>query len=349
MKTIGVALASYGMSGQVFHGPLIQENPGFRMVSILERSKNLSSSRYPGIRIERDYKALLNNDEVELIIVNTPDPFHYEMSLQALEAKKHVVVEKPFVLDSNKGLELIELARKKDVLLSVFQNRRWDGDFLTIREILRKGLLGRLVEYEAHFDRYRNFIRENTWKENPKMSSGTLFNLGSHLIDQALVLFGNPMHVTADVRIQRTGGNINDAFTVWLGYQGIKVTLKASYLVREPGPRYLLHGTEGSYLKYGIDPQEENLKDGHLPEGENWGKEPESNWGILNTGVKDKPYRGKYRTLQGDYRIFYQNIYGAIREGKKLSVPAEDANRVIKVIEAAQESSHSGKRVQFTG
>ncbi len=343
MKKIGVGLASFGMSGQVFHAPLLSVHPGFEIISILERTRSLSREKYPEVKIVRKYSELLANGNIELVVVNTPDSFHYEMAREALEEGKDVILEKPFVLDSRQGDELIALAANRGCLLSVFQNRRWDGDFLTIREILGKGLLGRLVEYEAHFDRYRNFIQENTWKEDPASGTGLIYNLGSHLIDQALVLFGKPAYVTADIRIQRTGGKVDDAFTLWLGYPEVKVTLKASYLVKEPGPRYILHGTEGSFLKHGIDPQEEALKKGDLPGGPGWGAVPEENWGRLNTEIG--PYSGPYKTLPGNYGAYYENIYRVMTGQADLAVTAAQANMVIRVIEAAVKSSQSGDRV----
>lgn len=346
MKKIGVGLASFGMSGQVFHGPLLKVNPAFRMVSILERSKNLSAGIFPGSRIVRSYDELLSDPDIELLVVNTPDTLHYEMADAALRAGKHVVIEKPFVHESRQGTALIELAARKRLVLSVFQNRRWDGDFLTIRKILDEGLLGELVEYEAHFDRFRNFIPANTWKE-AEVSGSTLYNLGSHLIDQALVLFGKPEYVYADIRTLRPGGAIDDAFTLMLGYSGAKVTLKSSYLVREPGPRYYLHGTHGSYLKYGIDPQEDDLKNGDLPDREGWGAEEESGWGVLNTVLEGREFEGKIETLPGCYTRYYDDIAMAIVKGTVPQVTAEDANLVIKVIEAAMESNSSGSRINL--
>jgi scyllo-inositol 2-dehydrogenase (NADP+) len=343
MKKIGVGLASYGMSGEVFHAPLLSVHPGFEIVSILERTRSRSRERYPEVQIVRDYHDLLGDDRIDLVVVNIPDRFHYEMAREALEQGKDVILEKPFVLDSREGDELISLAAERGCLLSVFQNRRWDGDFLTVREIMKKGLLGRLVEYEAHFDRFRNYIQENTWKEDPASGTGTLYNLGSHLIDQALVLFGPPEHVNADIRIQRSGGMVDDAFTLWLGYPEVKVTLKASYLVREPGPRYMLHGTEGSFLKYGIDPQEEALKKGDPPGTPGWGTDPPSGWGRLNTEIG--PHDGPYETLPGNYGDFYENIYQTLTGKADLAVTAAQANMVIRVIEAAWESNRTGQRV----
>ncbi len=344
MNKIGVGLASFGMSGQVFHGPLLLVNQSFEIKAILERSKENSKKLFPNARIVRTYEELLKDKSIALIIVNTPDPYHYEMTLAALTAGKSVVVEKPFVQDSRKGQELIELAKKNGLLLSVFQNRRWDGDFLTIRKILDEGRLGRLVEYEAHFDRFRNFIQENTWKEENGAGS-TIYNLGSHLIDQAIVLFGKPENVFADIRILRPGGAIDDAFTLLLAYREIKVTLKSSYLIREAGPRYYLHGTEGSYLKYGIDPQEEALKKGKLPCGDDWGKESKSEWGILNSKAKDRPFNGNYETIPGRYTDYYDDIAQAMREGNAPNVTADQANLVIRVIEAAKKSHKTGKRI----
>ena len=263
-------------------------------------------------------------------MVNTPDSTHYNYTSRALEAGKHVVVEKPFTLKYHQAMDLIELADKKGLTLSVFHNRRWDGDFKTVRAILSEQLLGRLVEYESHYDRYRNYI-----------------NLGSHMIDQALVLFGKPEQVFADIRHFRTGTKVDDNYEVWLKYPGVKVSICGSYLVREPGPRYILHGTNGSFLKWGIDPQEEALKEGKMPVGESWGKEDEENWGLLHTEINGQTYRGKYETLAGDYPAYYDNIYDVLRNGAKPEVSGEEAALVIKVIEAAYNSCRTLKAVKI--
>jgi scyllo-inositol 2-dehydrogenase (NADP+) len=355
MGKTGVGIASYGMSGEIFHAPLVHIHPGFEIISILERTKERSRERYTDAKIVRTYREMLEDSRIELVIVNTPDFLHYEMARDALLAGKHVVVEKPFVQDSRKGKELIDLAKSRNLLLSVFQNRRWDGDFLTVRKIMEEGLLGRLVEYEAHFDRYRTFIQQDTWKEDPASGTGTLFNLGSHLIDQAIVLFGKPTDVYADIRVHRSGGKIDDAFTLLLGYPEPRVTLKASYLVREAGPRYQLHGIGGSFLKYGTDPQEEALKNGALPGGPGWGREPETDWGLLHTeagvrslqgrSIRGKSFRGKYETLPGRYNEFYEDIHRALKEHREPCVTAEQANLVIRIIEAARESSGKGRKI----
>lgn len=335
---IVTAVVSYGMSGSIFHAPLLHIHKGFHLKSILQRKSNSALEKYPYVTVAKSYEELLKDDEIELIIVNLPDNMHYDFATRALEAGKHVIVEKPFTTYTSDGKKLIELAEKKNCLLSVFQNRRWDGDFLTVQKIISRKILGRLVEYESHFDRYRNYIQDS-WKEDPDARTGTLFNLGSHLIDQALVLFGMPKAVYADVRILRTGGKVDDTFDLKLYYPEIKVTLKAGYLVREPGPRFQLHGTNGSYIKYGVDPQEEALKSGVSPAIPEWGTEPESEWGMLNTDLDGVHFRGKVETIAGSYLLFYSNIYDAVRNSLELAVKPGEALNVIKIIEAAYLSS----------
>jgi len=347
MNPIRTALASYGKSGMNFHAPLLSANEKFELYKILERTRNEAVKKYPYVQLARDYDELIRDDRIELIVVNTPDSTHYEYTSRALEAGKHVVVEKPFTLKYRQAMDLIELADKKGLALSVFHNRRWDGDFKTVRAILSEQLLGRLVEYESHYDRYRNYIEEETWKEDDASGRGLLYNLGSHMIDQALVLFGRPEQVLADIRHFRTATKVDDNYEVWLKYPGIKVSICGSYLVREPGPRYILHGTHGSFLKWGVDPQEEALKEGKMPVGESWGKEDEENWGLLHTEINGQAYRGKYETLAGDYPSYYDNIYNVLRNGAKPEVSGEEAALVIKVIEAAYESFRTMKAVKI--
>jgi predicted dehydrogenase len=337
--TIKVGLASFGMSGKVFHAPLIKSHPGFLLKSVVERSKNESQKVYPEVQVVRSFEELLRDQTIDLVVVNTPDNTHATFAMKALEAGKHVIVEKPFTQTISEGEKLIEFAHKKNLLLSVFQNRRWDGDFLTVKEIISKGLLGRLVEFESHFDRYRNFIQANTWKEEPSSGTGTLYNLGSHMIDQAIVLFGMPEAVYADLRILRTGGKIDDSYDLKLYYPNIKVTLKGCYLAREAGARYMLNGTLGSYVKYGLDPQEDDLKNGISLLNANWGKEPEEKWGLLNTDIDTLHFYGKIETKPGNYMAYYNNIYNAITQNEPLQVKAEEALNVIKIINSAISSS----------
>lgn len=335
---INAALLSYGMSGEIFHAPLIHNHPKFRLKSIVERRSERSRSQYPDVNIARTVNEIAQDPEIEVAVVNTPNPTHYEFAKLMLEAGKHVVVEKPFTNTVSEANDLIALAKKKGKILTVFQNRRWDGDFMTVKKVVEQKLLGDLVEYEAYYDRYRPVV-EMSWKEAEEPGSGTIYNLGSHMIDQALVLFGRPLTVTADMRIQREGAKVHDNYEAILDYGKLKVTLKSSYLAREAGPRYILHGTKGSFVKYGIDPQEQALKDGGVPRSARWGKEKQEDWGILNTQIGDLRYYGRIETIAGDYSAFYDNLYAAIREGAALAVKPEEAALCIETITAALESS----------
>jgi len=342
METINTGITAFGMSGQVFHAPFISTNPHFKLCKILERNKELSKERYPNAIIVRSFDELVHDPELELIIINTPDSTHYEYARQALEAGKNIIVEKPFTSTVEQGEKLIALAKDRGLMLSVYQNRRWDGDYLTVKEILSKGLLGRLVEFESTFARYRNFIKPDTWKETGKSGGGLTYNLGSHLIDQAIQLFGMPEAIYAEIDTIRTNGKVDDYFLIHfirpLLAPEVKVTLKASYLMREAEPRFTLHGTLGSYVKYGVDNQEAALMNGTLPNQLHWGEEKPKEWGLLHTEMNGIEVRKKYPSIPGNYGGFYENIYEHLRLGEPLKTDARDILNVIKVIEACYES-----------
>lgn len=339
MDKIKVGLAAYGMSGRVFHAPLIAANPHFELTAVMERSKELSREKYPDVRIARSFEELVAMDDLDLIVVNTPDSTHFDYVRLALLGGKHVVVEKPFTETEEDGEELVALAAEKGLMLSVYQNRRWDGDFLTVKEIFDKGLLGHLVEFESTFPRYRNFIKPNTWKETGTDGGGLTYNIGSHLVDQALQLFGMPEAVFADIATLREGGKVDDYFIIHLlrpeKAPHVKITLKASYLMCESEPRFVLHGREGSYVKYGLDPQEAALTAGQLPGSPHWGEEDESAWGLLHTEKDGRVERAPYPTLPGNYAAFYENIYRHLRCGEPLQSDARGVVDVIRVLEAA--------------
>ena len=342
MKTpVKTALASFGMSSKVFHGPLLKVNKGFEVVSVLERSKQLSKELFPKVKIVRDYQALIEDDELELIIINTPDVLHYEMARAALEAGKHVVVEKPLTQKSGDAKALISLAKEKQVVFTVFQNRRWDSGFRTVAKVIKEAKFGRLIEFESHFDRYRTYIAPNTWKEVGNEYMGVLYNLGSHMVDQAYVLFGMPLAVTAHLQIVRKGGVVNDYYDIRLQYESFAALLKCSYLVKDPGPRYTIHGEYGTFYKYGIDSQEELLKAGNLPVAENWGHEDPSEWGTLFYEENGE----EVETVPGNYNLFYDNVYGAIRDGEELLVKPEEAMEVLKILEACLQSNREKRTV----
>jgi predicted dehydrogenase len=333
------------MSGWVFHGPLLNAHPGFHLKSVVQRSKSDAKDHYPGIRIERSFEQLLSDDEIELVVINATNETHYPFTRSALKAGKHVVVEKPFVNTVKEGAELIELAESRNLILSVFQNRRWDSDFITVSKIVKAGFLGRVVEFLSHFDRYRNYIQGNTWKEDTGPGSGLLYNLGPHLIDQVLVLFGNPEALQADIRKVRQGTRVDDYFDICLYYADLKTRVHSSYLVREPYPRFSIHGTLGSFIKYGLDPQEAALKAGGKPDSEGWGTEDESIWGWLNSEIDDIHIRGKVTSEQGNYMAYYDNIYEAIRNKKPLEVTAGESLLNIYIIEKAFESVLKAKTI----
>jgi scyllo-inositol 2-dehydrogenase (NADP+) len=346
-QPIITAISSFGMSGLVFHGPSLKALPQFKIQKILERTKNISTSGYPEATIVRSYQEIIKDPDIELVIVNTPDFLHFEMAKQAIEAGKHVVVEKPFTKTSWDAIELINLAKKYGVVLTVYQNRRLDGGFLTLKKVVEEKLLGRIVEFEAHYDRYRNYIREGSWKEDGDERTGVLFNLGSHIVDQTVVLFGKPLAVTAHLAVLRTGGRTIDNFDIRLHYKNLNTYLRSSYLVREMGPQYILHGTEGSFTKNGRDIQEEMLTQHHLPNEPGWGKEPESDWGTLNTTINGLHYYGKIETIPGNLARFYENLYKVIREGEELLVRPEEALLTIQILEACIDSNRMKKTVEL--
>ncbi len=339
MQPVNTALCSFGMSGWVFHAPFIANDPHFKLYAVWERSKNLAEKKYPDIKTFRTLEALLADDAIELVIVNSPNYTHYDYTKKALLAGKHVVVEKPFTVTVEEGSELIALAKTENKILSVYQNRRYDSDYKTIKKILDEKLLGDLVEAEFHFDRYSEILSPKVHKEIPGPGTGTLYDLGSHLIDQALQLFGMPDAVFADIRIIRPISKVDDYFDLLLYYSTLRVRIKSSYQVREPLPGYVLHGSKGSFIKPKTNVQEIALQAGEVPGGKDWGMEPESERGLLHTEKKGKIIREYIKSERGDYGDYYKAILNAIRNDEAVPVTSKEALNVIKIIEAAFKSS----------
>ncbi|MCF7707353.1 MAG: Gfo/Idh/MocA family oxidoreductase [Verrucomicrobia bacterium] len=344
---IKVGLSSFGKSGRLFHAPFIHLHPGFELCKVWERTKDLSRRHYPYVEVVRRYEELLDDPEIDLIVVNTPNHTHYDLTKRALQAGKHVVVEKPITHEPAEAVELIETAERNGNVLSVYQNRRWDGDFMTVRHIIENRLVGNIVEYESHFDRFRNFLDMKKWKEQKEVGAGVLFDLGSHMIDQALVLFGLPAAVSADIRAFREGANHDDYYNLRLHYPDVAVILKGGFHVREPLPRYIVNGDMGGFVKYGVDPQEQALDEDRLPNTPNWGHDPEENWGILNTDIEGLHFRGRIETLPGNYMEYYKNLYDALTGNAALEVPGRAGLDVIRVIHAAYESSRRQEVVKL--
>jgi len=350
MKKLKVGIIGFGMSGRVFHVPLLDSMKEYEITKIytnnLEAIK-LAEKVYPNAVVVQDKDEIIQDNKIELVVLAVPNKFHFSLAKDAMENGKHVVIEKPFVVTSQEGERLIKIAHREKRILSVYHNRRHDSDFRTIKNVIENGLVGEVVEYEASYNRFRNFLKGN-WREEQEEGSGILFDLGSHLIDQAISLFGYPKRVFGDVRIQRKCAKTTDYFQVSLYYgeklNDLKVTLKAGMLVRESTPRYFLTGEKGNFIKYGVDVQENDLKQGKKLEGNmEWGKEPEDIWGILNSEVNGMIFRGKIQSEVGDYRDYYRNIYNAIVLGEEIEITAEQALNVIKIIELAELSSREGR------
>ena len=315
MQPIRVGMVGYGMAAQVMHLPFISTMREYQLVSVLERHNAHSKEKYPFVNVVKDIDELLSDDSLDLIVITTPNDTHFPYTEKALRAGKHVVLEKPFTITLEEAAALVELSKKSGKTLSVFHNRRYVGDFLSMEKILREKLLGETLEYEGHFDRYRAEAKPNAWREENKPGSGILYDLGSHLVDQALYLFGIPKTITADIRSQRPHAKVDDYFDLRLDYGSMKVILKSAMLVREPGPRYMIHGTKGSFLKYFEDPQEALLKTGILPNIPHWGEEPEDCWGLIHTEIDGKLIKEKYPTLKRSYGYYYLNLYKTLAEG----------------------------------
>lgn len=346
--TINVGLVGYGLSGSVFHAPLIESVPGLTLKAIVSSAPEKVHRDHPTVAVVPTLDHLLAHEDISLIVIATPNDTHYDFAKQAIAAGKHVIVDKPFVIHTAQADELIALAHKHTVLFSVYHNRRWDNDFLTIRHLLQTGMLGELSTYEAHYDRYRPLVQDR-WRERNTPGSGTLYDLGSHLIDQALFLFGLPETVSARIQAQRMGAVADDYFHLVLTYPRHNVILHASSLVREPGPHFQLHGTKGSFIKYGLDPQEDALRAGKRPGDSGWGEDPPGNYGEMTFDVNELTIKGKVKTLPGGYEAFYEGVVAALTLGKRASVSAEEARDTIRVIEGALRSQGEQRIVVFEG
>ena len=358
-REVGVGVIGYGLGGRVFHAPFVSAVPGLRLISIMQRKGDEAAKAYPGVKIERTLEAVLGDQTIEVVVVSTPNETHFAMAKRVLEAGKHVVIDKPFAATSEEALELGKVAKSKGLLAIPFHNRRWDGDFLTVRKLINEGAVGRLVTFESHFDRFRPTPRENTWKESENPANGMLFDLGPHLVDQVLSLFGAPEAITASVRADRDETAIEDAFDITLHYpgkngKGLLAHCRTSYLACINAPRFLLHGTHGSFIKYGLDPQEPALVNGaRVPvQGSPavWLLEKESAWGKLAVApVPSDPamlVEKQIQTQPGDYRGFYANVRDAVLGNAPLAVSPEDGYRVIRLLEMARKSSKERRTLQ---
>ena len=342
MRKIKTALLSYGMSGKVFHAPFLELHPGFELLGSWERSKKGIQKDYPTVTSYPTLKAVVESD-AELIVVNTPVGTHFDYALQVLLAGKHALVEKAFTTTVAEAKELTDLAKAKGLKLAVFQNRRWDSDFKTVQQILSENVLGDIVEAEFHFDRYNPLLSPKTHKETNNAGAGILKDLGPHLIDQALCLFGMPKSVFADIRITREQSIVDDYIDLLLYYSDKRVRLKAGFFVREANPAFVIHGKKGSFVKARGDVQEDELKLGKKPNLSSWGTEPKDKEGLLHTEVNGTIIREKVPTLQGNYYGYFEGLYQAITQDQPEPVTAQEGTNVMQIIEAAIQSNAQQK------
>ncbi len=347
MEIVNAALLSYGMSGRVFHAPFIQLQPGLQLVGAWERSKQLIQIDYPNTKSYATLEALLADDNIELVIVNTPTYTHFEYAKMALLAGKDVVVEKAFTTTVDEAIALKEIAEKVGKKIAVFQNRRWDSDFKTVKQVIDSQLLGDITEMEIQYARYTPALSPKLHKEVPSPGAGIVKDLGPHLIDQALYLFGKPQSIFADFRTTRANSQVEDYFEILLYYKSKRVRLKAGYFMREPVPSYIVHGTKGSFLKSRADVQEALLLKAVKPDIKPWCAEPETEQGLLHTEKDGVIVKEKLPTLNGNYYAFYNKVYEALTFDKPMPVTAEDGINVMQIIDAAFKSNSSRKVIDL--
>jgi scyllo-inositol 2-dehydrogenase (NADP+) len=337
---IEVGLVGFGLAGRAFHAPVIRAVPGLHLAAIVQRNGTEAAEKYPDVRIVRSLEELLSMAEIRLVVIATPNETHYPFARQCLAAGRDVVVDKPFTATLEEAVSLVQFAKDANRLLTVYQNRRYDGDFQAIRKLVADGTLGRIVRLETSYDRFRPQLKPGAWRETRRPGSGILFDIAPHLIDHALVLFGLPEAVTADVRIERENATADDAFDITLHYSnGMRAVLRSSILAAAPRPRFVLFGTQGSFVKQTFDPQEMNLRRGYTPADKAWGSEPETNWGVLTVPSGDSFEQRRIPSANCDYRDYYANVRDAILGRAPLAVTPEYALNVMRLLELARESS----------
>ena len=345
---IDAGLIGFGLGGKAFHAPVISAVPGMRLAAVLQRTGNSAAEIYPDVKIVRSIEEMLAISSIRIVAISTPNDTHFPYAKACLEAGRDVVVDKPFTTTLREAKELIELARKLGRLLTVYQDRRWDGDFQTLQQLLASGELGRIVHFESTFDRCRPQIRDS-WKEKPGPGNGIFFDLGPHLIDHALKLFGPPEMLLADIRVEREHGINDDAFDVTFYYtNGLRAALSSSTLAPVARPHFRVLGTKGTFIKQYLDPQEALLRAGHPIMGDDWGMEKEEEWGTLTLFDGVQTTQRRIPTMCGDYRGFYENVRDAMLGKAKPAVTHDDMLRVMYALELANESSTKRSALPWT-
>jgi scyllo-inositol 2-dehydrogenase (NADP+) len=341
---IEVGLVGFGLGGKAFHAPAIAAVEGLRLVAVLQRHENTAAEIYPGVKVVRTLEQLLAIESIQLVAISTPNDSHYSYAKACLNAGRNVVVDKPFTTRLTEAKELRELADKQGRLLTVYQERRLDGDFATVKKLIAGGELGRLVHFEETFDRCRPEVRDS-WKEKVGPGCGVFWDLGPHLIDHALVLFGQPEALLADLRTERDGARNVDAFDVKFHYaNGFRAVMSSTTLAPVARPHFRVRGTLGEFVKHGLDPQEALLRAGKPMSGESWGLERPEEWGTLSAIEGDRGVtERRVASERGDYRTFYRNVRDVILRKAKPLVTPEEALRVMYALELSEASSAERK------
>jgi predicted dehydrogenase len=337
-----VALVGYGYVGKTFHAPLIAATPGLALHAVVSSDPAKVAADFPDTRVVADLATALADPAIDLVVIATPNALHAPQAIAALNAGKHVVVDKPFALGAAEARTMAETARAAGKLLTVFHNRRWDSDFLTVKRLIADRTLGEVVQFESHFDRFRPVVRDR-WRERAGPGAGGWMDLGPHLLDQALVLFGAPLAVTADIGVQRPGAGADDYFHVVLRYPTLRVILHGSLLAAASDLRLAVHGTGGSFVKHGLDPQEAQLKAGMVPGAPGWGRD--SRHGVLTTVENDAQVHADVSPEPADYRAFYAGVREAILHGAPSPVAVEEALRVMELLELARRASEARREL----
>ena len=344
-RDLNVALLGFGLAGSVFHAPLVAGTPGMRLHTVVSRDAGKVHASHPRARVVADAAHAFADADVDLVVVATPNDTHAPLALAALAAGKHVVVDKPFALDIAQAQSMIAAAGQAGRVLTVFHNRRWDADFLALRALLDSAALGEVVELHSHFDRFRPQVPDR-WRDRAGAGSGLWYDLGPHLVDQVLQLFGAPLAINADLAQQREGAQATDYFHVQLRYPRLRAILHAGALVPGYGLRFAVHGTGGSWIKHGLDPQEDALRGGALPAGADWGRDP-SPGTLLQAQADGNVRQAPSPSPHGDYPAYYARLRDAINRGTPPPVAAGEAMQVMRVIEAGLLSHAQRREVTF--
>ncbi len=347
-RKVNVGLVAYGLGGRVFHAPIINAVPTFRLAKVVERHHENSKKDYPWIEVVKSLDELLKDKSIDLVVIATPNFLHFEQAKKTLLADKHVIVDKPFTATVGEAQELIDLAIKQNKILSVYQCRRWDSDFLTIRDILKSDILGDIIEFKINIGLFQKDLDMNIWQERDDPGTGLIYTTGVHYIDQVLYLFGPPNAVFANLRTVVEGRIVNDDFEVIIIYDSFRVTVVGSYLMRtETLPKYIVRGKNGAFIKWGSDPQWGNIMKGIPPSDPGYGEESEDKYGTLDIDISGLDVKRRVKSRKGDWCEYYRNIAEVILNGAELAVKPEEALNAIRIIELSKRSSEILEIVQI--